>query len=320
MLKSPINKFIFKIHHTGLENLCRFEPENDIMSKAASELILNPDGSIYHCNIRPEHLANLVITVGDPDRVEKVSQYFDSIEFQTRKREIVTHTGTLNGKRITVISTGMGTDNIDIVLSELDAVANINLETGEIKPEHKKLQIVRLGTSGALQKDIPVDSFVLSSHGLGMDGLLHFYDDSLMVRDLDMEEAFYEHSSWDDSKALPYIVKGSVELHDLLESEDSRSGITATACGFYGPQGRMLRLTPSPENINEILSDFKYKEFRITNFEMETSAIYGLAKLLGHEALSLNCIVANRALGEFSKDSYKSIDKMIQYALGKLTN
>lgn len=294
--------------------------EIDFMSKAASELILNPDGSIYHCNIRPEHLADLVITVGDPDRVEKVSKYFDSIEFQTRKREIVTHTGSLNGKRITVISTGMGTDNIDIVLSELDALANINLETGDLNPEHRELQFVRLGTSGALQKEIPVDSFVLSSHGLGMDGLLHFYEDSLMVRDLDMEEAFYEHSEWDDSKPVPYVVKGSADLLDLLSSDQTSSGITATACGFYGPQGRKLRLVPSPENINEILSDFEFNGHKITNFEMETSAIYGLSKMLGHEALSLNCIVANRALGEFSKDSYKSIDKMIQYALEKLTN
>lgn len=294
--------------------------ENDFMSKAASELILNPDGSIYHCNIRPEHLADLVITVGDPDRVEKVSRYFDSIEFQTRKREIVTHTGILNGKRITVISTGMGTDNVDIVLSELDAVANMNLETGEINPVHKKLRIVRLGTSGALQKEIPVDSFVLSSHGLGFDGLLHFYEDSLMVRDLDMEEAFYDHSEWDDSKALPYIVKGSTELLELFESENTQSGITATTCGFYGPQGRKLRLTPSPENINDVLAGFKFKQYKITNFEMETSAIYGLSKLLGHEALSMNCIVANRALGEFSKDSYKSIDRMIRYALERLTS
>lgn len=294
--------------------------ENDFMSKAASELILNPDGSIYHCNIRPENLAELVITVGDPDRVEKVSQHFDYVEFKTRKREIVTHTGTLNGKRMTVISTGMGTDNIDIVLSELDAVANINLQTGEINPEHKKLRIVRLGTSGALQKEIPVDSFVLSSYGLGLDGLLHFYEDTEKVRDLKLEKAFLAQSNWDEKKPLPYFVKGSEELINKLSSGQTNTGITATACGFYGPQGRKLRLTPSPQNINEILADFEFNGHKITNFEMETSAIYGLAKMLGHEALSINCIVANRALGEFSKDSYKSIDKMIEYALEKLTN
>lgn len=289
------------------------------MSKAASELVLNPDGSVYHCNILPEQLADLVITVGDPDRVEKVSEYFDEIEFKTRKREIVTHTGSLNGKRITVISTGMGTDNIDIVFSELDALANIDLETGEIKEDFKQLNFVRLGTSGALHKDIPVDSFVLSSYGLGMDGLLHFYEDSLLVRDLDIEEAFYEHADWDDSKAVPYVVKGSSELLEKLSSEQTKSGITATALGFYGPQGRNLRLRPHPFDINEKLSSFEHRGHRITNFEMETSGIYGLAALMGHEAMSMNCVVANRALGEFSKDSYKSIDKMIQYALEKLT-
>ncbi len=292
--------------------------ENDIMSKAASELILNPDGSVYHCNIFPEQLADLVITVGDPDRVEKVSNYFDEIEFKTRKREIVTHTGSLNGKRITVISTGMGTDNIDIVFSELDALANIDLKTGQIKPEFRKLQFVRFGTSGALHADIPVDSYVLSSHGLGFDGLLHFYEDSLMIRDLDMEEAFYEHSNWDEAKAIPYIVKGSSELLEKLSSDKTKTGITATALGFYGPQGRFLRLEPNPSDINEILAGFEYKGLRITNFEMETSGIYGLSKMMGHDALSVNCIVANRPLGEFSKDSYKSIDKMIQYALEKL--
>jgi uridine phosphorylase len=287
--------------------------------KKASELILNPDGSVYHCNILPGHLADLVITVGDPDRVEKVTQYFDEIEFKTRKREIVTHTGTLNGKRMTVISTGMGTDNIDIVFSELDALANIDLKTGEIKDDFRKLQFVRLGTSGALHKDIPVDSYVLSSHALGMDGLLHFYGDSLLVRDLDMEEAFYEHSDWDDSKAVPYVVKGSTELLEKLSSDKTKSGITATALGFYGPQGRHLRLAPNPIDINEILSSFSHNSHRITNFEMETSGIYGLAAMMGHEALSVNCIVANRASGEFSKDSYKSMDDMIRYALEKLT-
>ena len=291
-----------------------------IMSKRASELILNPDGSIYHCNIRPEQLADLVITVGDPDRVEKVSKYFDTIEYKTQKREIITHTCSLNGKRITVISTGMGTDNIDIVLSELDALANINLETGEEKEVLRELKIIRLGTSGALHPDIPVDSYVLSTHGLGMDGLLHFYEDNELVRDIEMEEAFFEHSAWDDAKSIPYIVKGSSFLHEKLESDKTKSGITATACGFYGPQGRYLRLKPQPSNINEILSSFKYGKYRVTNFEMETSAIYGLAKMMGHEAMSLNCIVANRALGEFSKDTYKSVDLMIQYALEKLTS
>lgn len=290
------------------------------MSKAASELILNPDGSIYHCNIRPEHLADLVITVGDPDRVQEVSKYFDHIEFKTQKREIVTHTGSLNGKRLTVISTGMGTDNIDIVFSELDAVANIDLKTREIKDEFRKLSFVRMGTSGALHKENPVDSYVISSHGLGLDGLLHYYQDSEKFRAIELEEAFNNYANWDVKKARPYVVKGSAILRDKLTSDKTASGITATAIGFYGPQGRYLRLAPNPDNINEILAGFRFGDLKVTNFEMETSAIYGLSAMLGHEALSINCIIANRALGEFSKDSHKSVDLMIQYALEKLTS
>src|SRR5699024_5718295 len=189
------------------------------MAKQASELILNPDGTIYHCNIKPEQLADLVIFVGDPDRVSRVSKHFDEIEFKTRKREIVTHTGSLNGKRITAISTGMGTDNIDIVLSELDALANIDLKTGEELPDKKSLQIVRLGTSGALHKDIPVDSYVISSHGLGFDGLLHFYANSEKFRDLELEKAFMDFSDWDVNKAKPYMVEGSTALREKLFSD-----------------------------------------------------------------------------------------------------
>lgn len=289
------------------------------MSKKASELILNPDGSIYHCNILPEELADLIIFVGDPDRVPRVSKYFDSIELKKQKREIVVHTGKLNGKRITAISTGMGTDNIDIVLSELDALANIDLKTGEVQDKKRKFQIVRLGTSGALHKDIPVDSYVISSHGLGFDGLLHFYKDSEKYRDLELEKAFMDFSNWDSDKAKPYFVEGSKSLRDLLKNDQTHIGITATANGFYGPQGRYLRLEPKPDDIQGFLGGFSYKNQRITNFEMETSGIYGLAKMLGHEALSLNCIVANRAAGEFSEDPYSSVDKMIQYALGRLT-
>lgn len=288
------------------------------MSKAASELILNPDGSIYHCNIRPEHLADLIITVGDPDRVKEVSKYFDTIEFKTQKREIVTHTGVLNGKRLTVISTGMGTDNIDIVLTELDALANIDLETRTIKSEFRELSIVRLGTSGALHKENPVDSYVIGSYGLGFDGLLYYYKDSEKFRESEIEDAFNDYYKGDPNKAKPYIVKGCDNLLEKLSSELTGSGITATAIGFYGPQGRHLRLEPRPKNINEILAGFRFGDLRITNFEMETSAIYGLSAMLGHKALSVNCIIANRAQGKFSKDSHKSVDKMIKYALEKL--
>ncbi len=289
------------------------------MSKAASELVLNADGSVYHCNIRPEHLADTIITVGDPNRVEKVSRHFDTIEHTASKREIVTHTGTLNGKRLTVISTGMGTDNIDIVLSELDALANIDLETGEIKKDFRKLSFVRMGTSGALQADIPVDSFVIGSHGLGLDGLLHYYVGSEAVMNKEAEDAFIKHVDWSSNKARPYLVKGSDLLLDKLESEKTIQGVTATACGFYGPQGRYLRLQPNPADINERLTTFNYEGLRISNFEMETSAIYGLSAMMGHEALSINAIVANRILGEFSADSYKAVDAMIEYSLERLT-
>ncbi|WP_313374594.1 nucleoside phosphorylase [Chishuiella sp.] len=289
------------------------------MSKAASELVLNADGSIYHCNIKPEHLADTIITVGDPNRVEKVSRHFDTIEHKASKREIVTHTGTLNGKRLTVISTGMGTDNIDIVFSELDALANIDLETGETKKDFKKLSFIRFGTSGALQADIPVDSYVIGSHGLGLDGLLHYYVGSEAVMNKEIEDAFIKHVNWSENKARPYLVKGSDSILNKLASEQTIQGITATACGFYGPQGRFLRLEPNPANINELLTSFNYDGLRISNFEMETSAIYGLAAMMGHEALSINAIVANRILGEFSADSYKTIDAMIEYSLDKLT-
>ncbi|OFM85278.1 nucleoside phosphorylase [Weeksella sp. HMSC059D05] len=289
------------------------------MSKASSELVLNPDGSIYHCNIKPEHLADLVITVGDPNRVERVSRHFDQIEHKASKREIISHTGSLNGKRITVISTGMGTDNIDIVLTELDALANINLETGEENLTKRRLTIVRFGTSGALQGDIPIDSICLGTHGLGLDGLLHHYVGSEKVFDHAMGEAFTKHSNWSTKKAEPYIVKGSERLFNVLSSEQTHHGITATACGFYGPQGRYLRLEPNPVNINELLTDFEFEGHRISNFEMETSAIYGLSAMMGHEALSVNTIVANRIRGEFSKNPYESVDRMIEYALERLT-
>ena len=288
------------------------------MSKASSELILNADGSIYHCNIRPEHLADIVITVGDPNRVERVSKHFDNIEHKASKREIVTHTGTYKGTRMTVISTGMGTDNIDIVFSELDALANINLATGENNPEFRKLSFVRLGTSGALQADIPVDSFVIGSHGLGLDGLLHYYKGSEEFMNPAVEDAFIQHVNWSPNKARPYLVEGSKSLMEKLASEQTKQGITATACGFYGPQGRFLRLEPNPSDINDYLTSFQYEDLRITNFEMETSAIYGLANMMGHEALSLNAIVANRILGEFSTDSYSTVDNMIIYALDRL--
>ncbi|WP_303822489.1 nucleoside phosphorylase [Apibacter mensalis] len=286
-----------------------------------SELVLNPDGSIYHCNIKPEELADTIILVGDPGRVPKVSQYFDSVEVTSQKREIVTHTGTLNGKRLTVISTGMGTDNIDIVLNELDALANIDLVNKKIKSTPTRLTFVRLGTSGSLQSNIPVDTMVASSKGLGFDGLMSFYANTENFYTNEIAEAFTSQTNWNKKRAAPYVVDGSQELLDLMcENSAVRAGITATAIGFYGPQGRILRLDLDDEKMNEKLNRFEYKNHRITNFEMETSAIYGLSQLMDHRALSLNTIVANRYAGTFSKDPYSSIDKMIQYALEKLTS
>ena len=225
----------------------------------------------------------------------------------------------LNGQRLTVILTGMGTDNIDIVFSELDALANINLETGQIKEDFRKLSFIRLGTSGALQGDIPVDSIVIGSHGLGLDGLLHYYVGSEAVMNKEVEDAFIKHVDWSPNKSRPYLVEASTSLLNKLASEQTIQGITATACGFYGPQGRHLRLQPNPADINERLTSFNHNGLRISNFEMETSAIYGLAAMMGHDALSVNAIVANRILGEFSTDSYKTVDAMIEYSLEKLT-
>ena len=287
---------------------------------SSSELVLNPNGSIYHCNIRPEELADTIILVGDPDRVPKVSQYFDTIEVKSQKREIVTHTGWLNGKRLTVISTGMGTDNIDIVINELDALANIDLVNKKIKTESTQLTFVRLGTSGSLQADIPVDTMVASNKGLGFDGLMSFYMGTEKFYTDEIAQAFTSQTEWNKKRATPYVVDGSEELLALMcENSSVVTGITATAIGFYGPQGRILRLNLDDEKMNEKLSQFQYKNHRITNFEMETSAIYGLSKLMGHRALSLNTIVANRYAGTFSKDPYSSIDKMIQFALEKLS-
>ncbi len=284
----------------------------------ASELILNPDGSVYHLNLKPEHIAHDIIFVGDQNRVEKISSQFDTIEFSFQKREFKTHTGTLNGKRISVISTGIGPDNIDIVMNELDALVNIDLITRQPKTTLTSLNIVRIGTSGSLQADIPVDSFVMSKYGLGLDNMLRSYlvDE---ISNTNMEEAFINHTHWDSRKGRPYVISCSEKLEQLIESDIIHKGITATAGGFYGPQGRVLRLEIQDKNLNSKMDNFKFEGNRITNFEMETAAIYGLSKLLGHNALSLNAIIANRATGTFSEDPYKAVDELIKYTLEKLT-
>ncbi len=285
----------------------------------SSELILNPDGSVYHLNLLPEHIAHDIIFVGDQNRVEKITQSFDSIEFSTQKREFKTQTGTLKGKRITVMSTGIGPDNIDIVINELDALVNIDLKTREVKEKLTSLNIIRIGTSGALQANIPVDSFVMSKFGLGLDNMLRSYliDD---VSNTEMENAFVKHLDWDSRKGKPYAIACSEKLEKLIESDKMHKGITATAGGFYGPQGRVLRLNIQDENQNDKMDNFIFEENRITNLEMETAAIYGLSALLGHNALSLNAIIANRASGTFSENPYKAVDELIAYTLEKLTN
>lgn len=288
------------------------------MKIKSSELILNPDGSIYHLNLRPENVAKDIIFVGDQNRVDRITRHFDSIEFSTQKREFKTTTGTYKGKRLTVISTGIGPDNIDIAVNEIDALFNIDLETREIKKELTSVNIVRIGTSGSLQADIPVNSFVLSQYGLGLDNVMRSYliDN---VTDIALEDAFILHTNWDLRKGRPYFIKNSSELEAKLESELTFKGITGTAGGFYGPQGRVLRLGIQDPELNHKIDNFKFGEYRITNFEMETSAIYGLCKLLGHHAVSLNTIIANRANGTFSEDPYAAVDKLIIYTLDKLS-
>ncbi|WP_340063329.1 nucleoside phosphorylase [Ascidiimonas aurantiaca] len=289
------------------------------MSIPHSELILNPDGSIYHLNLLPEDIAHTVLLVGDPDRVSLVSQYFDIIRVKKQKREFVTHTGTLNGKELTVISTGIGTDNIDIVLNELDALVNIDFETRSVKQEFTTLRFIRLGTSGSLQPDIPVNDFLISTHGLGFDNLLHFYK-SDHVQLVDFQEYFVKYTNWYKDGFAPYIVPCSSALQAIFETPGVHKGCTATAVGFYGPQSRKLRLEVRDPDFNEKLTAFAFKGVRITNLEMETAGIYGLSALLGHQAVSLNCILANRPLKTFSSNPKKAIDSLIQYALEHLAS
>lgn len=283
-----------------------------------SELILNPDGSIYHLNLRPENIARDIIFVGDQDRVEMITKHFDVIEFSTQKREFKTQTGIYKNKRLTVISTGIGPDNIDIVLNELDALVNIDLGTRTPKVKHSSLNIVRVGTSGSLQTDVPVDSFVISTHGLDLNGMLHYYEIE-SIENPDIENAFIAHCNWSSKKARPIVVDASRSLRKMFKSDTVHMGLTATAGGFYGPQGRVLRLPLQDSELNAKMDSFSYKGIRITNFEMETSVIYGLSKLLGHKALSLNAIIANRADGTFSKNPKKTVEELIEYALEKFT-
>lgn len=282
---------------------------------AASELVLNIDGSVYHLNLHPENIGDTIITVGDPDRVGEVSKHFDSVDFKTHKREFVTHSGYLGGKRISVISTGIGTDNIDIVFNELDALVNIDLKRREIKDELTSLNIIRIGTSGGLQPELGVDSVVLTEEAIGLDGLMPFYQrenrhlSPLLV-------SLNSHLGLDEL-CMPYSYNGSEQLLDLFGDEFIK-GITITCTGFYGPQGRILRLEPAIENFTDKLSSFRHNGRKATNFEMETSGIYGMGALLGHQCLSASLIVANRATGEFSAHHEVALEKLIVRVLEKL--
>jgi len=286
---------------------------------AESELIINSRGAIYHLDLRPEELASTIFTVGDPDRVSAVSKHFDSIEHKAQHREFVSHTGYIGKKRVTVVSTGIGTDNIDIVLNELDALANIDLATRTVKPQPVSLTIIRMGTSGALQKDIPVDSFVASTHGLGIDNLLNFYRHDDNEEDNALLQSFTTQTQLHHRLAHPYISGASPSLLRHFV-EGFHQGITVTCPGFYGPQGRVLRLGLSQPELIDRLTGFSYGPHRITNFEMETAGIYGLSRLLGHHSLSLSAIVANRISRTFSPDGNAVVEKLILKTLAIVEN
>lgn len=288
-------------------------------SIAESELIINNRGAIYHVNCRPEEIANNIITVGDPDRVQEVSKHFDRIEFKNHHREFVTHTGYIGKKRLSVTSTGIGPDNIDIVLNELDALVNIDFETRTIKEKLTSLNIIRLGTAGSLQKEIPVDSFVASTHGLGLDNLLHFYINKNNEEEKQLLQAFNTHTQLQQGITAPYINVASMSLlKDFVNN--FQQGITVTCPGFYGPQGRVLRMGLANPQLIDMLTSFSFGQHRISNFEMETSAIYGMGKILGHHCLSLSAIVANRISKEFSKDGNAAVEKLIKQTLSIISS
>ncbi|MCL3781098.1 phosphorylase [Prolixibacteraceae bacterium JC049] len=285
----------------------------------SSELIINKDGSIFHLHLKPENIADDILLVGDPGRVELVASNFDSIECKISNREFMTITGVYNGKRITVLSTGIGTDNIDIVVNELDALVNIDLETRTEKAEKRKLNLIRIGTSGGLQTYLPVNSYVVSRKSIGFDGLLNYYAKRDEVGDLDFEKAFVEHTEWLPQLPAPYVMDCSNVLYDRISGEDTFEGVTISAPGFYGPQGRKLRLDLADPQLNNKVEAFSFNELKITNFEMESSALYGLSKLLGHHALCICLIIANRVVKEANESYHEYMKKLIKLVLDRLT-
>lgn len=286
----------------------------------SSELLINPDGSIFHLHLLPEDLADDIILVGDPGRVETIASHFEQIELKKSNREFYTITGSYHNHRLTVISTGIGPDNIDIVINELDALANIDLHTQEIKPSGRVLNIVRIGTSGSVQGDIPVDSFVISEKSIGCDGVLRFYAGNEAICDRPFEDAFIEQCQWTPTAARPYVVNAAPELVARLHDEQHTiKGVTLTAVGFYGPQGRVLRLPLAMPGINDRITDFRYDTYKVTNYEMESAAITGLCNLLGHRAATICLIIANRINGDASANYHGYMNKLIRYTLERLT-
>ena len=281
-----------------------------------ADLIINPDGSIYHLNLLPEDIADKVITVGDLDRVAEISKYFDSIEVKKGKREFITHTGYLGKKRITVLSTGIGTDNIDIVFNELDALVNIDFSTRTVKKELKSLAIIRIGTSGAVQPDIPMGTILASSYGLGFDALMHYYEQANSKDEQNILNAIKTHFS-ELKRINPYLTAADKQLMKTI-GKDMEQGITLTAPGFYAPQGRQVRAINAVPNFINQINSFSFQEHHITNLEMETAGIYALANALGHQAISINAILASRVKFEFSKEPHKVVDKAIKMVLERL--
>jgi uridine phosphorylase len=284
----------------------------------SSELIINPDGSVFHLHLKPEHIADNIILVGDPGRVELIASLFSGVEVKIHNREFVSVTGQYKSRRFTVISTGIGTDNIDIVVNELDALANIDFKTREVKTEKRSLNIVRIGTSGGLQPYLDVNSFVVSEKAIGFDGLLNFYANRDAVSDLEFEEDFKEHLSWNKKLTSPYVVSSSAQLFNKFKTADFTPGVTISAPGFYGPQGRVLRLQLADPDINSKIESFSHKGYKITNYEMECSAIYGLSALLGHHALTVCLIIANRLSKQANGDYHSSMKELIRLVLDKL--
>ncbi len=280
----------------------------------ASEMIINERGAIYHLNVRPDQIADTIITVGDPDRVAEVSKYFDRVEHVCTHREFITHTGYVGNKRISVLSTGIGPDNIDIALNEVDALVNIDFETRTIKEQKKSVAIIRMGTCGSLQGEVGVDQLVAGTHGLGIDNLLHFYNLQNNEEEKAILAAFESHTQINSHKVFPYIASASAGLIKHF-TQGYNHGITVTCPGFYGPQGRILRMPLAMPNLVDQMTSFKYGNHHIANFEMETSAIYGLCNILGHQCLSINVIVANRVKKEYSKDMGQAVNNMIQRSL-----